>query len=199
MSQQPTTPPPGGNQTTLELIYAIRGLAQALDFMHTDLRRLVEEEARDREEELEKIREVLAKNQQTLSVLPITISDRMENLVRRMDESVNRKVDGILKDVQMSLDDVRNKLWLYLKDQGDLHTELAALGGAVLSKPDKKEEDVTGKVELHKGGKIAISFQTGWIKKAVTIVKWGVVFLAAGGGVAGIVAVIKAILHGIFK
>jgi molecular chaperone GrpE (heat shock protein) len=192
----PTTP----NQSLLELIFAVKGLAQTVEFIHSDLRRLIEDESRSRNRELEKIRDLVVKSNQSLSVLPITISDRFESIVRHLEKGTNEKVDGVLEDVRLTLNDVRQKLWYYLREREKeqvvevIKREVTGAHRAVIEQEHEKKEEVTGSVSLMKDGDLRIQAKFDWkkLKTVLTVAKWAGVTLATGGGVAWLIEFLRS-------
>jgi plasmid maintenance system antidote protein VapI len=93
MSQYPT-PGGGPNQTLIELILAIKGLAQTFELAHASLKNLIESDTKTTARELDRIRDMLSKNNQALSVLPITVSDRVEKLVNNLEKDLDEKIEA---------------------------------------------------------------------------------------------------------
>ena len=189
----PTPPTEQQNQTVLELIYAIKGLSQALETMHEDLRNLLGEHDRLQEKAHEKIRDLIQEQTRNIDSLPVATADRMEALI-------SKRVDATLDETRRTLDDVRMKLWLYLgtpKGPDASGSGMTVRDGVPV--PIKKEEDVTGQVTLMGDGKMEVRgrFNAGKIAKLLLVLKWVVASLAAAGGVAGIVKAILAIIHGV--
>lgn len=178
MGTRPT--PSGQNQTLLELIYALKGLAQALEYMHSDVRRMIEDENRDRTKDLEKLSELCQRNAQALAVLPITISDRVEKLVDKMQGGVDRKFDGVLEGVKMTVGAVQDRLIRYAEQVGDKGAKEAV----PLLRP--AEDDYTGKIEISKTGELKLAGKVP-IRKIIGIAKWAGIALASVGGVTGLV------------
>lgn len=197
MSQsQPPSAPSGPNQSLLELIYAVRGLAQSVEYMHSDLRRLIEDDVNDRTSELRQFKDAFSKNSQALAVLPIQLSDRVENLLRRYEKSADGKVDDLMQEVEATLKELRDKLTQYV----NIHEKKALVEDAVREVTGNhkivKEEDITGRIELTKKGEIMLHGKFDWKKlaKAIAIAKWIMVTLAAGGGVAWLVHFIRELV-----
>lgn len=193
MSNLPT-PPPGANQTVLELIYAIRGIAQALDYMHQDLRRTLDENARD----VEKLLKIVGENQRAVGVLPITVNDRIEKLLEKLDKNTDKRIDHVLDSVRTNLNDVRTKLYNYLKaKEQEEELELQRTREELIHRDD----DFTGKVEIikdHDGDHLVnVSFRTQWIttlRKMWPVIKWAGGIIAALGGVHAIIEIVKQVL-----
>lgn len=166
----------GQNQTLLELIFALKGLAQTVEFYHKDLSQRLDEEAKARTRELEQLRVILGKNNQVLNVLPITISDRVEKLL----DTLETEIDHKLEDVSGAVSEVRQKLWQYMKvtERAISQTESS---GEVEPVVDEKA-DITGKIEVTKAGDVKMQFNSKLLKK----MWYAMIVLAAGGGVYGI-------------
>ena len=182
----PTTS--GHHQTLLDLIYSVRGLAQTVEFMHSDLRRLLEEGNRGRDHAVERLRELVEHN---TALLPIAISDRLEVPVRRLESGIDEKMDVLLGDILKSLNEVRSKLWDYIQTK-EKEASASKTDSAV---PVPTAHEVTGKIEIRKDGQVNLSFHTEWVKKVITVGKYIILFLAVGGGIAGIIQAIRSILE----
>ncbi len=182
MGQRPTPSSGGQNQTILELIYAVKGLAQALEYMHSDVRRLLQDESRDRSQDVEKLTDIMNQNAQALAVLPVTISDRIERLMDKMEGHVEVKVDNVLDSVKSGLGVVHDRLIRMAEVQGsDKTTSKEAI--PLLRAP---EDDYTGKFELSKHGELKVAGKIP-IMKLWTIVKWAGLALASVGGLTGLI------------
>lgn len=179
----PQSPPSGQNQTLLELIYAIKGLAQTVEFYHQDLLRQLEEAAKDRQKELDRIRDAVAKNGQSLAVLPITLSDRVEKLIDRLEDSVDDKLDDGWAEIKSGLVEVRNRLLEYGKAIS------SDSNGIVVESESPEREDVTGKIEVTEAGELRMAFSSGALKK----IKYIIISLSTIGGGYGLWEVIKAL------
>ncbi len=180
MGQRPTPSSGGQNQTILELIYAVRGLAQALEYMHSDVRRLLQDENRDRSKDVEKLTDIMNQNAQALAVLPVTISDRIERLMDRMEGHVEVKVDTVLDSVKTGLGVVQERLIRYAETQGDKSVKEAV---PLLRAP---EDDYTGKFEISKHGELKVAGKIP-IKRVLFFAKWIGIALASVGGLTGLV------------
>jgi hypothetical protein len=178
MSQYPT-PGGGPNQTLLELILALKGLAQTFDLAHANLRSLIESESRANARELDRIRDLIAKNSQSLSVLPITISDRVERLTGNLEGDIEEKIDSAVKEITGSINQVQEKFVHYIQAKGESVPE-------ELLEPTR---EVTGRIELHKDGSLDVRMQTEWVKRLIVAAKWG----AIGGGGYGVIEFLKAV------
>ncbi len=180
MGQRPTPSTGGQNQTLLELIFALKGLAQALEYMHSDVRRLLQDEGRDRSQDMEKLAEICNKNAQALAVLPITISDRVEKLLDKQSAGVDKKIDGVLDGVKVGLGAVQDRLIRYAEQVGDKDNKQAI---PLLRPP---EDDRTGSFEILKDGDVKIGARLP-MKKIWMVLKWGGLALASVGGVTGLI------------
>lgn len=191
MTQLPPLPP-GPNQTALELIFAIKGLAQAVEFMHSDLRRLLESEGRDRDHELERLRDLLAAHKEAVSNLPNAIVDKFEKVVDKLEEQVDERVDGVLDDVRKSLNEVRQKLWYYLKDKEKQQVQEETTN-AVVRAITENERDVTGKIEISKQGELRLQAKFDWksLKSLIMVGKWAGLGVAGLGGITWLVNFIR--------
>jgi hypothetical protein len=185
------TSKPLESQTVLELIYAIKSLAQTLEDMQEELRSLHDEDARVSEKRHEKLLELLQNNAITLNRLPIDAADRTEMVL-------SKQVHTMLDETRRALDDVRMKLWLAV---GTPRGPDASGSGMTVKDGvpvPLKEPDVTGQVTLLGDGKMKVEgkFDAAKIMKFWAVAKWVVASLAAAGGVAGIVRAILAIVNG---
>lgn len=170
MSQHPT-PGGGPNQTLIELILALKGLAQTFDIAHGSLRSLIETEHKANAREFDRIRDLIAKNNQSLSVLPITISDRVERLVDNLEKDIDDKVAVLLREINVSVSQVQEKFVHYIQAKGE------AVPQELLEGP----KEVTGRVELRRDGTMDVRLQTAWIGRGITVLKWGTVGSATYG------------------
>jgi hypothetical protein len=190
MGQRPTPSSGGQNQTILELIYAVKGLAQALEYMHSDVRRLLQDESRDRSQDVQKLTAIMTQNAQALAVLPVTISDRIERLMDKMEDHVEVKVDGVLDSVKSGLGVVQDRLIRMAENQGEKAPKDSAI--PLLRAP---EDDYTGKFEISKHGELKVAGKIP-IKKILFYVKWGGIALASAGGLAGLARIVADIVLG---
>lgn len=173
----------GQNQTLLELIFALKGLAQTVEFYHKDLSQRLEEEAKARTREMEQLRSIIGKNAQALHVLPITISDRVEKLL----DSLETEIDHKLEDVSGAVSEVRQKLWQYMKVT---ERAISQTDSGQVEMPADEKADITGKIEVTKGGEVKVQINSSLLKKL-----WlAIVVMAAGGGVYGLKEVLTALL-----
>lgn len=159
----PQSPTPQ-QQVLLELIYSIKGLASNLESMHKDLKQVLEDESRARDKELDKIKEVVLRNQQSLQVMPVLTADRLDRLI-------DKKVDGVLEDVRLSLNEVREKLWHYMKAK----EALSAVPSAT------QNDDITGSFLIQKN-EVKLHFKTETLEKFWKVAKWIAVALGSVGG-----------------
>lgn len=170
---------PQDQQELLQLIYALKALAMTVDSMHQDLRRLLLEEGRDREHDLDKLRTSIERNQQTLQVVPITVSDRIESII-------DRKVDGVMDDVRNSLIDLRQKLNGYLDSKKGPAFDSGIVRKAIKDSEKEKDEDITGRIELHKGGAVKVLFGPSFFKR----LKITLYVILGAGGAGGLVKLV---------
>lgn len=170
MPHMPTTPE--GRSTMVELIYAIRALAQTVELYHSDLRHLLEEASRSRSREADLIKDAISENRRSLESLPF--------------ELANRRVDD---DVRHALDDVILKLQAHMEQARGA----AAMEGApLLAAPTHAEEEqASARIQFTKSGMLQVALNAGWAKKVILIVKIVVIALSAGGGVAFIKKLIE--------
>jgi hypothetical protein len=176
------------SQTVLELIFAIKSLAQTLEAMQEELKSLHEEDSRLSEKRHEKLMETLQANSLTLNRLPVDTADRTEQVL-------TNQVRTMLDETRRALDDVRMKLWMAV---GTPRGPEASGSGMTVKDGVPvpiKEPDVTGQVTLLGDGKVQVQGKIDGAKvmKLWKIAKWTIASLAAAGGVAGIVRAILAI------
>jgi hypothetical protein len=176
---------PGQNQTLLELIYALRGLAQTVELYHSDLAKKIEEEAEQRARELERLKDLMGRNGQAVSVLPITISDRVEKLITRVEDSIDKKFDG----VQEVISDVKTKLALFEKSSERVERAITDNEGTV---EERHHEEFTGRIELS-GDEVKVTISSEMFARIWAWGKWALLALAAGGGVHGLLELIKGL------
>lgn len=172
MSQYPTTGG-GQSQTLIELILALKGLAQTFDLAHGNLKTLIENEAKANARELDRIRDMLGKNSQSLSILPITISDRVEKLLGNLEKDIDEKVESMIREVTVSVTQVQEKLVQYIQAKGEPVPE------SLLEGP----KEITGRIEVRRDGTVNVHLKTEWAKKVVMGLKWGAVGSAAYGAI----------------
>lgn len=181
----PPAPQSGSqNQTLLELIYAMKSLAQQVEFYHQDLSRRLDEEVRARQRDLARVLEMSGKNSQSLTVLPITLSDRVEKLLSRLETEMEGKID----EVTRAIDEVRRTLQEYTRttDRAISQNEMTA---AVERARDTKE-DITGRIEVTDKGEVRVRLNSSVLKK----IWYVVVLMATGGGTYGFVELVKKII-----
>jgi hypothetical protein len=170
MSQYPT-PGGGPNQTLIELILALKGLAQTFDLAHGNLKNLIEADAKATARELDRIRDMIAKNNQAISVLPITVSDRVERLVNNLEKDIDDKVEATHREITSSINQIHEKFVLYIKAKGEPVPE------ELLEGP----KQVTGRVQVTRDGTLDVRLQTAWIQRLIIAAKWGTVGSATFG------------------
>jgi glyceraldehyde-3-phosphate dehydrogenase/erythrose-4-phosphate dehydrogenase len=172
------------NQTLLELIYAMKSLAQQVEFYHQDLSRRLDEEVRARQRDLSRVLEMSGKNAQTLTVLPITLSDRVEKLLERLEQEMEGKLEGVTR----AIDDVRRTLHEYTRttDRAISQNEMTA----AVEKAREDGQDITGRIELTDKGDIRVRLNSAILKK----IWYGVVVIATGGGAYGFVELVKKLV-----
>lgn len=178
MSQYPT-PGGGPNQTLIELILALKGLAQTFDLAHSNIKNLVEAEAKANAREFDRIRDLIAKSNQSLTVLPITVSDRVERLIDNLEKDMDEKVQAMIREVSVSVQQVQEKFIQYIQAKGEPVPE------ELLDGP----RQVTGRIQLREDGTMDVRIQTAWAQKAIAGLKWS----AIGGGTYGLVELLRAI------
>lgn len=169
------------NQTLLELIYAMKSLAQQVELYHQDLSRRLDEEIRARRSDLARIIDLSGKNLQSVSVLPITLSDRVEKLLSRVESEMESQIG----DVKSAIDEVRRALQEYTRttDRAISHNEMNAAVEAV----KEEREDITGRIELTEKGEVRVLLNSRVLKK----IWYGIVVIATGGGAYGFVELVK--------
>lgn len=174
------------NQTLLDLIYALKSLAQQVEFYHQDLSRRLEEEARSRRNDMTRVLELSGKTQQSVSVLPITLSDRVEKLLERQED----KLEDNFERVQTVITETRQALQEYTRtaDRAISQNEMTAAVEAA----KEHREDITGRIELTDKGEVRVSLNSRVLKK----IWYGVLVIATGGGAYGFVELIKRIFGG---
>ena len=177
-------PPPQSeslqNQTALELIYAIKGLAQSLEFLHSDLVRKLDESSKSQLKDLEQIRKHMDKSGQSLTVLPITLSDRVEKLIDGMED----RIDSKFKEVHAALRDVNSRLADYTRttDRAISHNEMQA---AV--EEAREGSDITGRIEVTEKGDVKVQLNSKVLKK----IWYGVIVIATGGGAYSFIELLR--------
>lgn len=172
------------NQTLLELIYAMKSLAQQVEFYHQDLSRRLDEEIRARQRDLARVLELSGKNTQTLTVLPITLSDRVERLLGRLEEEIEGKIDDVTKaivEVQRALNE-----YTRTHDRAISQNEMTA----AVEKARDEREDITGRIELTDKGEVRVRLNSAILKK----LWYCVVIVATGGGAYGFVELVKKLV-----
>ena len=187
------TPPENGsqNQSLLELIYAIKNLASNLEHMHTDVKRSIENESRERRECLERLNTQLQTNQQAIASIPVLVADRVE-------ADMAKRVDSILDETRRALDDMRMKLWVHL---GAPRSQEASGSGMTSLPPPlpplpPKSEHVTGQFTLMDNGNVKLEGNAESAKKVYRIIKIIIGAVLGGTGTVGLAKfVVDALLH----
>jgi len=194
------TPPERQQEPLLEVMYVLRTIMQSLDTVHQDLRRVMEEEGRARDHELDKIRDLITKNEISLATLPGEISNKLNR-------QVEKKVDDVLDMVRRNLDDMRQALWTIRQyRQSEAQTPqhgiqiiqqtttpgqgVPILNPALLPPPGGApvvETDVTAGLQLKKDGNVHFTITP----KVITVAKWVGGTLVAAGSSVGFVEFIK--------
>ncbi len=177
------------NQTLLELIYAMKSLAQQVEFYHQDLSRRLDEEVRARQQDLARVLELSGKNAQSLTVLPITLSDRVEKLLGRLEEEMEGNLDGVTR----AIDEVRRTLHEYTRttDRAISQNEMTA----AVEKAREDKEDIDGRIEVTDKGEVRVRLNSAVLKK----IWYVVVLIATGGGAYGFVELVKKIVEELGK
>ena len=179
MSQFPT-PGGGPNQTLIELILAIKGLAQTVDLGFGNLKTILEADARSNAREIDRIRDMIAKNNQSLSVLPITLSDRVEKLLGHLEKDLDENVRAMVREVLVSINQVQDKFVQYIQAKGEPVPE------ELLEGP----KQITGRIELRRDGTMDVRIQTAWAQRLIAGAKWGTV----GGAAYGFIELLRYFL-----
>lgn len=188
------TPGGGSNQTLLELILSLKGLAQTVEFFHQDLSRKLDEESKARSREIDRLRDLITKTNQAINVLPITFSDRAEKIINKVGLDIGEK----LRDVEDAITEVRRSLEGYSRtaeraiSQNEMTEELEnKLEQAAAHKTDEKA-DITGRIEVNEAGDVKVQINSKILKKLLYVLY----VLAAGGGVYGLKEALTAIFSG---
>jgi hypothetical protein len=187
-----TVPPttPVSNQTLLELIFAIKGIAQSLDFVHGDLERRLADADRDRERDHDRLSERLTKVEQAVAAIPVTTADRVSDV---LSDSLRAVVD----EARRSMDDVRMKMWLAC---GQPRGPEASGSGMTVKDGvpvPLDEPDVTGRITLHDDGvRLEGNIDFDKVKKVWGVAKYIIAGAAASTGVAGLIKAIIALVTG---
>lgn len=177
----PQQPAGNSNQTLLELIFALKGLAQTVEFYHQDLSRKIEEESKARVREIESFRSLVAKNSQNIAVLPITMSDRVETLLKRLSTELEHDSDEVKQAIQA----VNTKLSVHL---GIAERAISQNESAIVEAA-KAEADITGRVEVNDKGDVKVQLNSKVLRK----IWYGVVVIATGGGAYGFIEFLKKV------
>jgi hypothetical protein len=176
MSQYPT-PGGGPNQTLIELILAIKGLAQTFELAHASLKNIIESDTKTTARELDRIRDMLSKNNQALSVLPITVSDRVEKLVNNLEKDLDEKIEAAIREITISVNQVHTTFVQYIKAKGESVPE------ELLEGP----RQITGRVEVRRDGTVDVRLQTVWVQRLVM----GLKISAVGAGGYGVIEILR--------
>lgn len=169
------------NQTLLELIYAMKSLAQQVEFYHQDLSRRIDEEVRSHRNDIARIIDLNNNNFQTLSVLPVTLSDRVEKLLSR----VESEMESQIKEVRTAVEEVQRALQEHARSTNLPTTHNSGTVPTPTLQDNKR--DVTGRFEVTDAGDVRVSLNNKALKK----IWYGVVVVAGGGGAYGFVELIK--------
>lgn len=174
------------NQTLLELIYAMKSLAQQVEFYHQDISRRLDEEVRARRSDLVRMLDLSSTNLQALSTLPVTMSDRVEKLLSRVETEMESKIG----DVKAAIEEVRRALQEYTRtvDRATSHNEITPVPVAESTKNDRG--DITGKIEVTESGDVRVSLNSRVLRKLWYVV----VVVATGGGTYWFVELIRRIV-----
>lgn len=176
---------PNGFQNLIELIFAVKNLAQQVEFFHQDLSRRLDEEVRTHQRDISQLLDIVNKNTQAFSTLPITISDRIENLLNRIETEINKQFDATSE----AIDKVNKVLEIYTHTTERVidQTKITALIA------DVKEERKTigSSVEVTDRGDIRVYLKHRLLRKlAITIVA-----IATSGGAYSFVKMIQNLLN----
>jgi hypothetical protein len=163
----------GTQNETLELIYAVKSLAQTVQSLHQDLRRLIEDEGRENFQQVERNLTATIDISRQLAILPILIGEKVEKSCRECANS------GMVR-IQQDLRDLRD-------------SRRTVAPGAIPSEV-QSEHEITGKIEVNKGGQVKVLFNSASATRAFTIVKWMIVTAAAGGGLTELIKWIKTLV-----
>ena len=170
--------PTSTQDPTLELIYSIRALAQTLEIVHEEMKKSSDANSREHEHILNNVQGLHSE----LQLLPINISDRSE-------KSMDKRLDAVLDDVRKNINEIRNKLWSYMKHRKD-EQHLTPLQGTPILQilPPAAIE----KPPVINGEGLRISWDH--LKKIWSVSRWVLAALAASGGIFAFVrAVITAL------
>ncbi len=168
------------NQTLLELIYAMKSLAQQVEFYHQDLSRRIDEEVRAHRSDIARIVDLNNNNLQTLSVLPVTLSDRVEKLLFRVESEMETQI----KEVKTAVEEVQRVLREHVCS---VNLQVPNNSGPVAVPIPQDKRDVTGRIELTNTGDVRVSLNNSILKK----IWYAVVVMVTGGGTYGVVELIK--------
>jgi len=177
-------PPMPTTEPLLDLIYSIRSIAQTLEIVHSEIRRIGTDNSREHEELLRRVQQL----GNDVQMLPVSTTDRMDSFV-------TSKMDPILEDLRKSINDVRNKIWGYIqsrKEEARLTALTPAHGTPLLPIPSPSPPIVPVAHAPVSDEGIRFSWTT--LKKVWGFGRW-IVVLAAGGGLTAIIQAIVKALH----
>ena len=176
----PQTPNGSSQQTLLELIYALKGLAQTVELYHESISHKLDEHSQDRHVEIERLRDLISKNNQATTVLPITVSDRVEKLVAKLEVNLDKRFDGIFEETLEVLGEVRTKLAVYEKSVDRVERAITDNEETAVRHVDE-EREVTGRIEVTDDGDVTVTLNTELLSKIWKYAKYGIALLGAGG------------------
>ncbi len=161
--------PNESSNTLIDLILALKGLAQTFDLAHMNLRSLIESESKAAMRELGHIRDILSKNTEALAILPISVADRVDTLLNKVERDLNEKSEAVLKEVTNSIAQVQEKFVQYIKATGE--------------KVPENLLEKSAKVEVRNDGSVSVYLQTEWVQKAIVAAK---LLIFSGGSYSAI-------------
>lgn len=176
-------------QTTeiLELIYATKALAKAVEGLSTDLETLSNEHERHTKE-IQGLKDLIQGTTKMLEVqeeiiryIPLQVAERVQQSQDKATEHVTKLLGAAERDRDHAVDELNRSLADLREKVGSLKTQL--LVGKTMS--SEKEEDVAS-LTLKPGGKLQVLFGIK-VEKLAIVGKWlwrGLIFLGAGGGAA---------------
>jgi len=176
-------------QTTeiLELIYATKSLAKAVEGLSTDLETLSNEHERQAKE-IQGLKDLIQGTARMLEVqeeiirhIPLQVLERVQQTQDKATEHVSKLLTAAERDREHAVDDINRSLAELREKVGGLKTHL--LMGKTM--PPEKEDDVAS-LTLKPDGKLQVLFGIKMEKLAI-VGKWlwrGLLFLGAGGGAA---------------
>lgn len=171
----------------LELIYATKSLAQAVEGVSTDLERLSVDQERQAGE-IRALKDLVGETTKMLEVqeeiirfLPLQLMERVQQAQDKSTEHISKLLGVAERDRDQALEEVRKSLSEIKEKIASVKTHLMVNKAGSL--PSKEEEEL-GRIELKNDGKLKVMFGV----KAETIAlagKWlwrTLLFLGAGGG-----------------